>query len=267
MQQHRRHFLQLAAGQTLAVTGLAGAAQAAAGRPVSVVGTHFSRLFEAGAAAGDRTRPRGLAVDILDAILLPAGFAPTYELYPWLRAQAMIEHGPANILVGPYRTPERERRLRFSRQPFYEDSLVFYARQGEQALWRNDFATLRALQVGAVQGWVYGDRFDQARTRLKLTLVRDLATALRMLQLGRLDLIAANQRNSEPVIHELGLADHVQLCSPPFAHLRGHFAFNDHHGTPWQTLVDAGMQRLRANGELAQMAARHGVNLPDDRQA
>lgn len=274
MLSSRRFFLQLAAGHATVAAGLGhmreaqaqAQAQGTSRRQVSVVGTHFARLFETDSSRSRNARPQGLAVDILDAIFQPAGITPVYDLYPWLRAQAMIEHGPAQILVGPYRTPERERRMRFSRQPFYEDSLVFYSRQRERDLWRNDFAALRSLHVGAVQGWVYGERFDQARAQLNLTQVRDLATALRMLQLGRLDLIAANQRNSEPVLQALGLTDQVHLCSPPFAHLRGHFAFsNDHGGAGWQTLVDEGMQRLRASGELAQMAARRGVNLPDMR--
>lgn len=238
---------------------------AAAGRPrsgpVRIVGTTFARLFEPGA---DSARPRGLAVDLLDAILIPAGHTPRYEFYPWLRAQSMIEHGPAQILVGPYRTPERERLMRFSRQAFYEDALVFYARRREEGLWWGDFQALQRLRIGAVQGWVYGERFEQARAGLTVTVVRDLATALRMLQLGRLDLIAANQRNSEPVIQELGLGDQVVLCAPPFAQLKGHFAFGrEPAGESWLALVDAGMQRLRASGELQQMAARRGVVLPD----
>lgn len=240
-------------------------------RPVLVAGTVFARLFEptqgagaggagggasgsayAGTAAGPAAaasgaasagRPQGLAVDLLNAILLPAGFTPTYEIYPWLRAQAMLEQGTTQILVGPYRTREREMRMRFSRQPFYEDAMVFYARAGQQALWRDDFSALRPLQIGTVHGWVYGDRFELARRQLNVTQVRDLATALRMLQLGRLDLIAANQRNSEPVLQELGLADAVVLCQPPFARLRGHFAFSlDAAGGEWQWLVDTGMQ-------------------------
>lgn len=246
--------------------------------PVSVVGTTFARLFEAtpaprGAGEGPSASPspspataplHGLAVDVLDAILIPAGYQPRYALYPWLRAQSMIEHGPAQILVGPYRTPERERVMRFSRQPFYEDSLVFYARRREEGLWWGDFHALRSLRVGSVQGWVYGERFEQARASLDVTPVRDLNTALRMLQARRLDLIAANQRNSEPVIQELGLADQIALCAPPFALLRGHFGFSaDPSGAAWQTLVDAGMQRLRQSGELQQMAARRGVSLPD----
>ncbi|WP_158218937.1 substrate-binding periplasmic protein [Roseateles aquatilis] len=228
---------------------------------MSIAGTAFARLFEPGVQGGP---PRGLAVDLLDAILIPAGHQPRYEFYPWLRAQSMVEHGPAQILVGPYRTPQREQLMRFSRQAFYEDALVFYARKREQGLWWGDFQALRTLRIAAVQGWVYGDRFEQARGALNIDTVRDLATALRMLQVGRLDLIAANQRNSEPVIQALGMGDQVQLCTPPFARLRGHFAFSrDAAGAPLQALVDAGMQRLRASGELQQMAARRGVALPD----
>ena len=276
----RRHLLRHAALGAMAV-GVTGAAQGLpalagmsgmpgrTGRPaaagsratqVLVAGTSFARLFEPGADG----RPRGLAVDLLDAILMPAGHHPRYEFYPWLRAQAMIEHGPAQILVGPYRTPERERLMRFSRQAFYDDALVFYARRREEGLWWGDFQALQPLRIGAVQGWVYGERFEQARLGLNVTAVRDLATALRMLQLDRLDLIAANQRNSEPVIQDLGLTDQVARCTPPFAQLRGHFAFSrDPAGEPWATLVDAGMQRLRASGELQQLAVRRGVVLPD----
>ena len=247
-------------------TGPAKGAALPRSGPVSIVGTTFAKLFEAAASSGGAAegKPQGLAVDLLDAILVPAGYQPRYALYPWLRAQSMIERGPAQILIGPYRTPERERQMRFSRQAFYEDSLVFYARRREEGLWWGDFHALRSLRIGSVQGWVYGEGFEQARAALDVTPVRDLNTALRMLQARRLDLIAANQRNSEPVIQELGLRDQVALCVPPFAQLRGHFAFStDAAGAAWQALIDAGMQRLRQSGELQQMAARRGVNLPD----
>lgn len=261
MDAHRRHLLRHAASAALTAAAPLSAVAAPTPGMVSVVGTTFARLFEPGA---NGAAPRGLAIDVLDAILVPAGFQPRYEFYPWLRAQSMIEHGPAQILVGPYRTPERERVMRFSRQPFYEDALVFYARRREQGLWWGDFQALRTLRLGAVQGWVYGERFEQVRGGLNVTVVRDLAIALRMLQLGRLDLIAANQRNSEPVIQSLGLGDQVQRCTPPFAQLKGHFAFSrDAAGAPWQDRIDAGMQRLRASGELQQLAAKHGVTLPE----
>ncbi len=263
MPMRRRHLLQLAASPVLAAVGDRAGAQRPQ-RSVLVAGALFARLFEPVPGAGPAARPQGLAVDLLDALLLPAGVTPTYELFPWLRAQAMVEQGSAQILVGPYRTREREARMRFSSHAFYEDAMVFYARAGQHDLWRDDFNALRTLQIGAVHGWVYGERFEQARRHLAVTQVRDLPTALRMLQLGRLDLIAANQRNSEPVLQELGLGGAVVMCQPPFARLRGHFAFGlDAVGAEWSALVDTGMQRLRASGELARIAGRWGVPLPD----
>lgn len=252
----RRHLLASVASLA---TGEMSMARAAARRPVTVVGTTFARLYE----PGPDGQPQGLAVDLLDAILLPAGLSPRYELLPWARAQTMIELGGADVLVGPYRTAEREKRMRFSREGFAEDALVFYARRREQGLWWGDFDALKALRIGTVQGWTYGERFEQARARLRLSVVRDLPAALRMLELRRLDLVAANQRNSEPVIEALQLTSRVQLCLPPFGHLRAHFAFRLDEGAPLQALVDSGLQRLRASGQLLQLTLRRGVSPPE----
>lgn len=255
-----QHAARLAAGWPLAAAAAPPATKAPP-QTLLAVGTSFARLYEPGEGGQPAT---GLAVDLLNAMAAAAGMAVRYEFYPWLRAQSMIEHGQAQVLIGPYRTAERERRMRFSRQAFYEDALVFYARRREQGLWWGDFQALRPLRVALVQGWVYGERFEQARQGLQLQMVRDLPTGLRMLQLGRLDLLAANQRNTEPVLQALGLAQEIQRCQPPFGHLRGHFAFAPGAaGERWATLVDGGLQRLRASGELAQMAARRGVSLPD----
>ena len=248
----RRHLLQ-SAGLAL---GLPAWAQA---QPVLAVGATFARLF----MPGPQGRPQGLAVDLLERILLPLGQAPRYELYPWLRAQAMLAQGQAQILIGPYRTPEREALMRFSQQAFYEDAMLFYVRREALDLWRGDYAALAGLRVGVVQGWVYGAEFEQRRAQLRPEPLRDLATGLRMLERGRLDLLAANERNAQPVLEALGLGQALLPCRTPLGRLRGHFAFGlDEAGALWRQRVDAGLARLRASGELATLAARWQVTLP-----
>lgn len=248
----RRHLLQ-SAGLALSLPVL-GQVQS-----VLVVGTTFARLF----MPGPQDRPQGLAVDLLDRILQPLGVAPRYELYPWLRAQAMLAQGQAQILVGPYRTPEREPLMRFSQHAFYEDAMLFYARREALGLWRGDYGALQGLRVGVVQGWVYGAEFEQRRAQLRPESLRDLATGLRMLERGRLDLLAANERNAQPVLETLGLSQALLPCRPPLGRLRGHFALGlDEDGAQWRQRVDAGLARLRANGELAALAARWQVTLP-----
>lgn len=64
----------------------------------------------------------------------------------------MAEQGQADILIGPYRTPEREARFLFSKRGFYEDALVFYALPSNAGLWRGDPNELSGHAVGAGRG-------------------------------------------------------------------------------------------------------------------
>lgn len=105
------------------LTGLPPAG-AAGPRELLVVGTSFPRIYEQ-----EEAGPSGLGVELLRRALGSRGQGMRFEFYPWLRAQAMVESGQADILMGPYRTPEREQRFLFSPQAFYEDALVFYARR------------------------------------------------------------------------------------------------------------------------------------------
>ena len=93
-----------------------------------MVGSHFARIYE----PDRRGQPQGLGVDLLRRTL---GESLRLELLPYQRAQYDVEIGEADVLVGPYRTAEREARFLFSQRAFYEDAMVFYARRNEASLW------------------------------------------------------------------------------------------------------------------------------------
>lgn len=231
-------------------------------RELLVVGTQFPRIFEGGEPGGPAAS--GLGVDLLNRSAARLGYALRFEAYPWPRAQAMVERGQADILVGPYRTPERETRFHFSPQAFYEDALVFYARREQAQLWQGDYARLAEHPVAQVQGWAYGEAFEQTRSRLRLSTARDVATGLQMLRLGRVDLLASNERNTEPVLQQLGLAGALQVSGPPLGQLRGHFAYpRDARGLALRDAFDQAMSELRTRGELRELSRRWNVKIPE----
>lgn len=232
-------------------------AGAAGPRELLVVGTVFPRIYEQ-----DESSPAGLGVDLLRRAFARQGLR--FEFYPWLRAQAMVESGQADILMGPYRTPEREQRFLFSPQAFYEDALVFYARRERELPWRGELAELAGLRIGLVQGWAYGEGVERERVRLKPGTVRDVATGLQMLRLDRLDLLASNERNTEPVLRQLGLAGELRVLGPPLGQLRGHFAFpRTAEGQALREALDQAMSEMRTRGELRELARRWNVRIPD----
>lgn len=236
---------------------------AAEPRELLVVGSPFPRIFEGGSETGGAA-VSGLGVDLLSRAAARLGYSLRFETYPWPRAQAMVERGQADILVGPYRTPERELRFTFSPQPFYEDALVFYARREQASNWQGDYARVAELEVAQVQGWAYGESFEQARGRLRLSTARDVATGLQMLRLGRVDLLASNERNTEPVLQQLGLAAQLQVSGPPLGQLRGHFAYpRDARGLALRDALDQAMSEMRTRGELRELSRRWNVKIPE----
>lgn len=259
----RRELLQSAVGLALPL-GLAApsalAVPAAASRRLLAVGATFPRLLE---ARGDGS-PQGLAVELLGRLTQRLGLPLQLQLYPWARAQQMVMQGQADVLVGAYRTSQREARLHFS-QPFFEDQVVFYARRGAEPQWRGDYAALATVAVGQIQGWAYGPDFEQARDQLKhLSTVRDLPSGLEMLRRGRIDLLASTVRDTEPLLQLLAAPDRPVALRPPLARLSGHFAFRgDPQGQAWARVMDELLTQLRVRGELQALARKWQVSLPE----
>lgn len=234
--------------------GLMAPAQAA---PLRAVGSQFARIFE----GAEGQPPRGLAVELL-ALLFGDGVR--CEWLPWPRAQLMIEQGEADILVGPYRTPEREARMLFSVRPFYSDAMAWYARRGEEGRWTGDFAELAQTPVAAVRGWAYGSRFERMKTTMtQLTWVQSVDAGLQMLTKRRVDLFAANDRNCLPVLQRLGLAEAIARCSPPMDVLHGHMAFaRSAAGETLSQRYDMAFEQWLRTGSAAELYRRWGVDRP-----
>jgi len=238
----------------MAGLGLMRPARAA---PLRAVGSQFARIFE----GSEGQAPKGLAVDLLGQLF---GDSVHCEWLPWSRAQLMIEQGEADILIGPYRTPEREARMLFSVRSFYSDAMVWYARRGEEGRWTGEFSDLAQLPVAAVRGWAYGSRFERMKTSMaQLTWVQNVDAGLQMLTKRRVELFAANDRNCQPVLQRLNLTDAVARCSPPMDVLHGHMAFaRSAAGDELARRYDQAFEQWLRTGSAAELYRRWGVDRP-----
>jgi polar amino acid transport system substrate-binding protein len=223
------------------------------------VGTTFSRVFEQGADG----QWQGLAVDVLRALAARAGDTIVFRMYPWPRAQAMVERGQADILVGPYKSPERLKRFSFLDQAFYRDRMVFYARREAEPAWRGDLMAIREHKIAAVRGWHYGAQFDLARPQLDISEVPQLENGMQMLALGRVDLLATNERNTAGLLDSLHLRETLTGLCPDLTQLDGYLAFPlDPKFTAVRDRYNALFAEMVRSGELAKLGARNGVLVP-----
>ncbi|HYD81957.1 MAG TPA: transporter substrate-binding domain-containing protein [Paucimonas sp.] len=243
----------------MAMSIIVPACGSAAAGELLIVGAHFARVFER-TTSGEYV---GLGPDIMRAVAQRTGDRVRFEIYPWARAQALVEQGLADVLVGPYKTAEREARFAFAARPFYQDEMVFYVRSADHPAWDGNYALLRTNRVAAVNGWVYGSAFDRAREELRVGNAGTLENGLLMLVYERIDLFATNRRNTEAAIDVLQMRGAVKPITPIIDTQQGYFAF------PKRSSHDELRQRFNRafndmidKGELASLARKHGVIIP-----
>jgi polar amino acid transport system substrate-binding protein len=224
-----------------------------------VVGAQFSRVFEQ-APDGEWS---GLGVDLVRALAARAGDTVRFQLYPWPRAQAMVAQGQADILVGPYKSSDRAARFVFLDHAFYRDRMVFFGRRDGGVAWSGDYRALQEIPIAAMRGWHYGDKFDRARPVLQISEVPKLENGARMLMLGRVKLLAANERNLQPILAELGIVNQVAELGPALSVQDGYLAFpRDGRYQPARQRYNQLFTEMVERGELGRMARKHMVQVP-----
>ncbi|MGO4377884.1 substrate-binding periplasmic protein [Pseudoduganella sp. RAF53_2] len=232
---------------------------AAGARELLVIGAHFERVYEQG-QEGDIV---GLGPEIVRIVAERMGHKARFEIYPWARAQAMLVQGKADILVGPYKTFERQKLMLFSHLPFYQDQMVFYARTGSGIEWNGDFGELSERRVVVLNGWAYGPAFDAARPQLRLSVANSVESGLKMVAHQHVHLFASNRRNTEPVLGRIGLAGQITMLPHVIEVQDGYFAFQRNaSGEALRKAFDGEFQKLVDAGELRRLGQRHEVNVP-----
>jgi polar amino acid transport system substrate-binding protein len=224
-----------------------------------VVGAHFERVFE---VAKDG-RFIGMGPEIIRAVAARMGYGVRFEIYPWARAQAMVTQGAADILVGPYKSPERLAALAFSERAFYQDDMVFYTRAGAGIGWSGDYAALKDTRMVIMNGWAYGAEFDRARPGLRVSVTNAVENGLKMLTSQHVDLFATNRRNTEPVIARLQIGGGVAPLAKVIEVQRGYFAFPKRaESDKVRAQFDLAFNALVDSGELKRLGRQLDVGVP-----
>ncbi|MFZ6690207.1 substrate-binding periplasmic protein [Undibacterium sp. SXout20W] len=226
---------------------------------VIAVGAEFAHIFERN-VDGDYV---GLGVDLIRSLAKQNGDTVSFEIYPWRRAQWMVENGHAHILIGPYKTAERETKFVFAQKPFFQDIMAFYVRQGSPpVIWDGSYASLHGSKVAVINGWVYGPQFEAVRSSLNVEVANSLENGLNMLVAKRVDYLATNLRNSDALLNKMGLASKVVTLQPFIDRQDGYLAYCKQACDMLRSRYDESYEQLRVSNALQELAHKFEVRLP-----
>jgi ABC-type amino acid transport substrate-binding protein len=202
----------------------------------------FHYLDEDGKAAGRD-------VELLRAIAADQAFEVEFSLLEWGRVLAQLERGSVDV-VPMFITEDRRQRFDFS-QPFARRHHRIYGpRRARPVSGLEDLAGKRvAVQfAGMAYEWLSN---QDAGVDIRPINIED--SAVLAVARGEADVALVPSDIGERAIAVHGLEDIVAL-SPPM--LERDYAFGVSRGRPLlREKLDAGLERLRASGELARIMA------------
>lgn len=154
----------------------------------------------------------GSAVTIVKKALENLGYQ--IKLIPfdsWGKAQERAHLGEVDILLPPYKTPERELKYDFPKTPFLMDKTALFFKKGRVI----DFESIKSLKKFsgvAITNESFGAEFDATDKKLGLLKRLDSADAcFKQLLSGKVDYVIAGQNASSVELAKLAIEDKVEM--------------------------------------------------------
>ena len=197
--------------------------------------------------------PRGLDVELVEAVLREARVAHQIRLYPWERVKRMLERGEAQMAFQFAGTPQRQEQYELV-GPLRSGATVFMTTAKTAiADWRtlDDFAP---YVIGQVRGYAYEEHFDRA------DLARDSSAQnprqlVSMLLAGRIDIIVGDRVQLQYFVREQRAQQQVRILPRPLVQMPRFVAFAKGDIQRARQFSEA-LVRLRKAGTLERIQQR-----------
>lgn len=224
-------------------------------RDLRVIAEGFPTIAEVDASG----MMSGVGIEVVRAVAAKLKMPISISVIPLGRSLQQMEHGEADILIGPYPTPERALYMDFSTQAIYRAKVGLFALSGKQIDWRGDFSKLDGLRIGTTLAWYYGEKFHSQQPTLTLDPAIQQPDSFRMLLHNRVDLVITTESAARATIQQLGIADQIVELTPLVDTLEGHIGFSKSPDMlPVRLAFDKALDELVADGSVARINQKYG---------
>ena len=195
----------------------------------------------------DDDTPRGVDVELVQAIMQAGAIDYQLRLYPWERVKRMLDRGEVEMAFQFAGTPERRAQYELA-GPIRTGSTVFMT---SHKISLKDWKTLddfTPFVIGQVRGYAYESNFDKADLR-RDTSAQNPRQLVSMLLAGRIDIIVGDRTQLLYFIQEQRAHSSVRLLPTPLVEMPRYVAFAKGDSQRARQF-DAALDKVRASGEL-----------------
>lgn len=195
----------------------------------------------------DDDQPRGLDVELVEAVMHEAKIPYSLRLYPWQRVKRMLERHDVTMAFQFVGTPDRMQQYELV-GPIRTGSTVFMTTEKTAiADWRS-LDDLSPYVIGQVRGYAYQADFDKADLR-RDSSAQNPRQLVSMLLAGRIDIIVGDRVQLMYFVREQRAEQSVRVLAKTLVEMPRYVAFSKGDRDRADTFA-AALARLRDAGVL-----------------
>lgn len=158
----------------------------------------------------------GFTVEIAKEIFSKMGYEAVFNVVPFERGIEMMKNGDMDGMMTVYKNTERESFLDYPKESIAPDSQSFFTLKGSDIKYDGNLNNLKGKKVGIIQGYTYGDDFDNAVKNGVFTVetANDEASNLEKLLNNRVDVILDGKYTVLYDLKQKGSLDKVEELKP-----------------------------------------------------
>ncbi len=211
---------------------------------------------------GKNKKPTGIAVDVVTTIMERLGHTIRVKIYPWSRALMLTKKGDADAIFTAYKNPERETFLDYSNEVIVAQVVNFYKMKGRNINFDGDISKLKQYRIGVVSTISYGQKFDQAKSILKLDRVNKLEHNFVKLLKGRIDLTISNIFVAEHILKKQNMTNRIVRIPIEVQNVPSYIAFSKKKGlTGLRDQFDTELSKMKQSGEYNRIMKTYGIEM------
>ncbi|WP_347507236.1 substrate-binding periplasmic protein [Pseudomonas anguilliseptica] len=195
----------------------------------------------------DDDQPRGLDVELVEAVLQEAKTPYSLRLYPWERVKRMIDRREVAMAFVFAGTPERMQQYELV-GPIRTGSTVFMTSDKITLSEWIELDDLSPYTIGQVRGYAYQSEFDKADLS-RDTSAQNPRQLVSMLLAGRINMIVGDRAQLMYFVREQRAEQSVRILPKPLVEMPRYVAFAKGDSARAKQF-SAALERLRQAGTL-----------------
>lgn len=247
-------FLRLAA---LALCCALPGAAVAAGSVVRLATVEYPPYIQQ--VAG---QAQGLASDLVREAFARMKRPVLIEVYPLNRGLKLLDAGVVDGFFSIKKTPEREVKLIFAREPLFRQDYVFFSRADGHFRFDGNFAAIAGQTIGVLASTSYGRRFDEAVLHgelPRLEVASSYESLFRMLAAGRFDAVICSRLVGIEFVRRIGAQEQIEISGPSVESVPSHLVFAPGDGgAALARSFDSAIAAMKRDGSFVRLTKRYG---------